>query len=228
MSKKITRRQFLTYTAAGIGVTALACGGLGTLAFHNPVDATFQKFSANSDPLNPYALVTYATRAGSTMEIARVIGMELENRGFSVDVCPIRQVKSIEGYNHIVIGSAVRMGTTLPEVSDFIIENQNSLEKIPLAFFAVHLQYDGEDEASQKARRAYLDAIRNQIRLQHEAFFTGVYDPTKVSFVDGLIGKMVKTPVGDFRDWPAIKDWGQSIFITSPISRIEDCYSMMT
>jgi menaquinone-dependent protoporphyrinogen oxidase len=228
MANNITRRQFLTYATAGIGVTALACSGLGTLAFRHPVDANFQKFSTVRDPTTPHALVTYASRAGSTMEIARVIAMELENRNLSVDICPIKQVKSLEGYSHVVIGSAVRMGTPLPEVTQFITDNQSSLAKTPFALFAVYLQNDGEDEASRKARLAYLDPIRNLISPQYEAFFTGVYDPTKVSFVEGLMGKSVHTPVGDFRNWSAIKGWGQSIFSNTPFASIESGYAMMT
>jgi hypothetical protein len=36
---------------------------------------------------------------------------------------------------------------------------------------------------------------------------------SKVSFLDGLIGKMVKSPEGDFRDWDAIHGWAQGILL---------------
>lgn len=212
MSKKITRREFLAYLAAGIGGTALTCGGLGTIAFRRPVDIHFRKFTSNRNPMNPIVLVTYASRAGSTMEIARTIALELEKRDFDFDICPIKQVNSLEGYSHVVIGSAIRMGSPLPEVIHFIKEHQSEFSDIPLACFAVHLQNDGDDEASRKARLAYLDPIRNQLRITHEACFTGVYDPEKVSYIERLMGKTVQTPVGDFRDWATIKDWGQAIF----------------
>lgn len=219
MSNNITRRQFLTHMAAGIGATTLTCAGLGAIASRRPVDIQFRKLAANRNTLNPIVLVTYATRAGSTMEIARIIALELEKRDFTVDICPIKQVNSLVGYSHVVIGSAIRMGSPLPEVTDFIEEHRSEFRGIPIACFAVHLQYIGEDEASQKARVAYLDPIRNQMRITHEAFFTGVYDPTKVSLIERLMGKTVHTPVGDFRDWAAIKDWGQSIFSISPTTK---------
>ncbi len=221
MSKIITRRQFLTYTAAGIGVTALTCAGMGAFATHRPVDIQYRKLAANRNPANPVALVTYASKAGSTMEIAQAIALELENRSFTVDICPIQQVNSLEGYSQIIMGSAIRMGSPLPEVNRFIEEHCSEFQKIPLACFAVHLQHDGEDEASRKARVAYLDPIRNQLQITHEAYFTGVYDPAKVTPIERLMGKMVKTPVGDFRDWAAIKGWAQSIFSNSPAARIE-------
>jgi len=210
--KTTTRRQFLAYAAAGVGVAALTCGGLGTLAFHRPTEVNFRKLSTNRNPTNPIVLVTYASRAGSTMEIARTLALELEKREFTVDISPIKQVASLESYSHVLIGSAIRMGSPLPEVTQFIEEHRSELLAIPLACFAVHLDNSGEDEVSRKARLAYLEPIRSQLRVTHEAFFTGVYDPAKVSSIDRLIGKMVKTPVGDFRDWPAIIDWGQSVF----------------
>lgn len=212
MSQNITRRQFLTYVAAGLGVGTLTCAGMGAVAFRRPVDVQFRKLAADRNPQKPIALVSYATRAGSTMEIARAIALELENRAFTVDISPIDRVTSLEGYSHVVLGSAIRMGSPLPEITRFIEEHYSEFQNIPLACFAVHLQYDGEDEASRKARLAYLEPIRSQLRLRHEAFFTGVYDPAKVSLIERLMGKMVKTPVGDFRDWAAIKAWGQTIF----------------
>lgn len=219
MSKKISRRQFLTYMAAGIGVTSLTCAGMGAIATRRPVDIQFRKLATNRNPLNPLVLVTYASRAGSTMEIARTIALELEKRDFVFDICPIKQVESLKGYSHVVIGSAIRMGSPLPEVTHFIEEHRSEFRDAPLAFFAVHLRYDGEDEASRKARLAYLDPIRIQLRITHEAYFTGVYDPAKVTPIERLMGEMVKTPVGDFRDWAAIKSWGQSIFSISPTTQ---------
>lgn len=224
MSKQISRRQFLIFMATGIGVTTLTCAGVGAIAARRPVDFHFRKLATNRNPMNPIVLVTYATRAGSTMEIARTIALELENRGFTVDINPIERVTSLKGYSHVVIGSAIRMGTPLREVTQFITEHSSEFHSIPLAFFAVYLQNSGEDEASMKARLAYLDPIRSQLRITHEAYFTGVYDPDNVSYLERLMGELVKTPIGDFRDWVAIKDWGQSIFsgapTTQPLSRV--------
>lgn len=182
------------------------------LAFRRPVDFSNLKLAANRNPMIPLVLVTYATRAGSTMEIAQAIALELEKRSFAVNYCPIQQVTNLEDYSYVVIGSAIRIAAPLPEVTQFIEDHHASLRGIPLAFFAVYLQNSGEDEASQQARLAYLDLIRKLLPIQHEAFFTGVFDPTKLSFAEGLIARMKRAPTGDFRNWEAISEWGQSIF----------------
>jgi len=212
MSEKITRRQFLKYTASGIGAATLSCSGLGALAFRRPVSGYYRKLAADRNPANPAVLVTYASRAGSTIEIAQAIAFEMEKRSFIVDISPVNQVTDLKGYSFVVIGSAIRMSAPLSEAIEFVEQFRDTLCSIPTAFFAVYLMNYASDEASCKARLAYLNTIRHLLSLQHEAFFTGVFDPAKVTFIEGLMGKMMESPIGDFRDWAAISNWGQSIF----------------
>ena len=59
---------------------------------------------------------------------------------------------------------------------------------------------------SPPAKRVQLfaDLLRKFVTPKIAAFFAGVGNWKKASFLEGLIGKMVKAPEGDFRDWPAI------------------------
>ena len=157
-------------------------------------------------------LVTYASRAGSTREIAEAVAADLASRGFTVDLLPIKQVGRLDGYSAVVIGSAVRMSSWLPEATKFVQQNAAALNRMPTAFFSVHLMNLGDDEASRKARGVYLDAVRKHVQPRHETLFAGVGDMAKVSFIEGLIGKLVKSPEGDFRDWKAIHAWAADIF----------------
>jgi menaquinone-dependent protoporphyrinogen oxidase len=157
-------------------------------------------------------LVTYASRAGSTEEIAEVVAADLIRRGFTVDLLPVKQASRLDGYSAVVIGSAVRMGSWLPEAVKFVQQNAAALNRLPTAFFSVHLMNLGEDEASRKARGIYLDTVRKHVQPRHEALFAGVGDMAKVSFIEGLIGKLVKSPEGDFRDWKVIHAWAADIF----------------
>jgi menaquinone-dependent protoporphyrinogen oxidase len=70
-------------------------------------------------------LVTYATRAGSTVEVAAAIGETLRGSGFSVDVKPVKEKPSVEGYQAVVVGSAIRLGSWLPEAVNFVKNNQD-------------------------------------------------------------------------------------------------------
>lgn len=161
--------------------------------------------------MNPKVLVTYATRCGSTAEIAQAVADELANRGFAVDIRPVQQVNQVDKYGAVVIGSAVRFGQVLPEAVKFIEQNHIQLNEMPTAIFAVHIMNMGNDETDRQARQAYLDPARNLIAPQSEAFFTGVGDPQKVSFIERLLAKAVKSPEGDFRDWDAIRGWAKNL-----------------
>ena len=111
----------------------------------------------------------------------------------------------------MVIGSCVRMGQWLPEAVKFVEQQRERLSQIPIAYFAVHLMNMRDDETSRKQRLAYLDPVRRLVAPRKEAFFAGVGDWKKVNFLESLIGKAVKAPNGDFRDWKAVRAWAEEL-----------------
>ena len=156
-------------------------------------------------------LVTYATKLGSTTEIARVIGKTISQKGIMVDVTPIQNVTTISNYAKIIIGSAVRMGSWLPEAMNFVKKQQNHLKNIPTAIFTVHILNQGDDPESEKERLAYTIPIREIVAPKTEAFFPGKIDSAELSFLERLLFKAVKSPSGDFRNWEEIQDWAKHL-----------------
>ena len=55
-------------------------------------------------------LVAYATKHGSTAEIAEAIGADLRERGHAVDVTSAHDVHDVSTYDAVVVGSAVYLG----------------------------------------------------------------------------------------------------------------------
>jgi menaquinone-dependent protoporphyrinogen oxidase len=110
--------------------------------------------------MNPHVLVTYATKAGSTVAVADAIGDVLAARGFGVTIKPVKDKPSLDGYQAVVIGSAIRMGSWLPEAMVCARDNQARLSELPTAIFTVHLLNTGDDAASQAARQAYTAPVR--------------------------------------------------------------------
>ena len=156
-------------------------------------------------------LVAYATRAGSTAEIASVIGETLAAHGAAVDVLPLNNVTSLADYQAVVIGSAIRFGGWLPEAVKFVEQNREALSQRPLAIFAAHILNMDDDETSRQNRQLYLEPVRKLVTPRVEAWFAGVGDPKKVSFVERQLYKMVKAPQGDYRNWPAVRAWAESL-----------------
>jgi menaquinone-dependent protoporphyrinogen oxidase len=154
-------------------------------------------------------LVTYATRAGSTAEVAQAIAEVLRARseGENVDVAPVKEVKDLSPYRAVIVGSAIRMGSWLPEAVEFVTKNQAALDKVPTAFFLVS-GYLKDDTPEMRAKvSAFLDPVRAMVKPGKEGLFAGKMDYSKITFLDRLIAKMVKSVEGDWRNWDQIRAW---------------------
>jgi len=57
-----------------------------------------------------------------------------------------------------------------------------------------------------------LNTVRPLLNPIDEVYFAGRIDFEALSFVDRLMVKMVKSPIGDFRDWDGIRAWSSAIF----------------
>jgi menaquinone-dependent protoporphyrinogen oxidase len=111
----------------------------------------------------------------------------------------------------VIIGSAIRQGNWLPEAIKFVKMNQEALGRVRVALFTVHMLNRGDDEQSRLNREAYLDALRPWVLPVDHVFFPGKIDPERLSFIDRLMVRMVKSPMGDFRDWDEIGGWAQNV-----------------
>ena len=68
--------------------------------------------------MNDKILVTFASRAGSTAEVAKAIGKALSDSGAQVDVLAMRDVQDLAPYRAVVAGSAIRKKKWLPEAGE--------------------------------------------------------------------------------------------------------------
>ncbi|MBN1577179.1 MAG: flavodoxin domain-containing protein [Chitinispirillaceae bacterium] len=157
-------------------------------------------------------LVLYATRAGSTREIAESIGELLNESGMQAEVLPVKKARSFEEYDAVVLGTAVRMGMLMPEMVRFIRKKKSPLAQYPVAAFAVCCSMKKEISEHHLAAEGFLDPIRREISLISEGLFAGKMDYLKLGFFARfIVKKMVKSPEGDFRDWRKIQKWTEAL-----------------
>ncbi len=158
-------------------------------------------------------LVTYATRAGSTVQIAEEIGQALSARGAVVDVLPVKKVNGVAEYDAVVVGSAIRMGRWLPEAFDFVKANRSVLAGRPTAYFLVSgFLRDDTPEMRQKVL-GFLDPVRAILEPVGIGLFAGEMDYSKLPWLDRTIAKSVGSYEGDWRNWEAIRSWAASLAI---------------
>lgn len=160
---------------------------------------------------NPRVLLAYVTKAGSTAETAVRLGAVIAQRGFAVDVLPLDKVGDLAAYSTVILGSAVRMGMLLPEMTKFIQAHENELKQKTFNIFIVCMTMHEETPEALEKSQAILDPVRTLLTPASEGLFAGTMNRKKLSIADRLIANMVKVPEGDFRDWEKIEGWAQSV-----------------
>lgn len=156
-------------------------------------------------------LVAYASKCGSTGEVAQAIAQQLCSHGATVDVRRVEEAHDVAGYDAFVIGSAIRMGSWLGEARQFVEKNAAALTAAPTAFFTVHMLNTDDSEESRTNRAAYVAPIHTIVQPQAEAFFAGKLEMSKMSFLDRMISKLMKAQDEDRRDWKAITQWADQV-----------------
>ena len=164
-------------------------------------------------------LVAYATRYGSTREVAESIAQTLRERSLEVDVLPISQVGSLEQYRTVVLGTPLYIGSWLKDFGRFLTRNQAALSTRTVAVFGLGPCIDPTSEAERKSARDQLDAQLAKLAwLKPVAvtMFGGKYDPAKLRGLDKVIAVLPASPLHnvsatDARDWDAIRAWAEGL-----------------
>jgi menaquinone-dependent protoporphyrinogen oxidase len=81
-------------------------------------------------------LVTAATRYGATGEIAQAIGEVFTERGWDALVVPPDQVKAVDSFDVVVLGSAVYAGHWLKPARELVDRSGDALAARPVWLFS--------------------------------------------------------------------------------------------
>jgi menaquinone-dependent protoporphyrinogen oxidase len=157
-------------------------------------------------------LVAYATKNGSTEEVAEAVAATLREGGLEVEIRRAREVRTLEGYRGVVLGAPLYMFRWHKDARGFMARQRDGLMGRRTAVFALGPLHD--DEKDRLEVRAQLDkelAKFTWLAPVAVAIFGGKFDPAKLTFPYNLIPALKRMPVSDIRDWPAIRAWADSI-----------------
>lgn len=158
-------------------------------------------------------LVAYASKYGSTKEIAERLAVELGKQGHMAEALPLRSAIELARYDAFVIGSAVFYGKWMGEATDFVKRNAFILNSRPAWLFSsgpigAKDKFGGDQrERAVPAEIADLTAL---VRARGHRVFYGRLDKKAVGRFDGLIARAIGAE-GDFRDWADIAGWASEI-----------------
>jgi menaquinone-dependent protoporphyrinogen oxidase len=153
-------------------------------------------------------LVSAASRHGATREIASAIADGLERCGVDALAVPIEHVEELEGYDAVVLGSAVYMGHWL-EPAIRLAEGVALAGPRPVWLFSSGPIGSPDplphDEAVDVARLLEATAAH-----EHRVF-AGRLDRKLLKFRERAVVAALHVQEGDFRDWDAIDAWAGEI-----------------
>ena len=154
-------------------------------------------------------LVVYASRMGSTREIAEAIGAQLSSRGFPVAVAAAADAAPARSFDAVILGSAVYMGRWDFDALDYLRRQSDDLSDRPTWLF----QSGPTGPAKENARTHTPRAVRrlcHQIGLAEPMTFAGNLDHSRAK---GWLARWVSNGelAGDFRDWDLIRGWADAI-----------------
>lgn len=160
-------------------------------------------------------LIAVASRHGSTREIADAIAHELRACGHTVEVRNAGDVSTLEQrYDAAIVGSAIYMGSWLPDARRFVERNREWLAAMPVWLFSSGPL--GRDDPQPSGDPAHLEEMMQATGAREHCIFVGRLDTGELRLGERLAVKMVKAPDGDFRDWTAIRAWAREIALALP------------
>ncbi len=153
-------------------------------------------------------LLAYATRFGSTQEVAESVAAALREAGLKVDLRLMREVESLDQYDGVVLGAAIYNTKWHADAHQFLSQHQAALQHMPVAIFTLG-PLSNSVAAMRNSRRQLDKELAKYAWLKPVALevFPGKYDPTKpgMNFFERLL------PTRDYRDWAVIRTWANAL-----------------
>lgn len=186
-------------------------------------------------------LVTYATMAGSTVDVAQAVTEEIASSGIQVDVLPISEVDDLQPYDAVVVGGPMIMGWHRSALR-FLKKHRKALQHIPLAVFVMAMSLTQTGEMNVEGIPVYLDEKlpkppADEERLNFRERYARLVNylnpilkairPAKPASIGVFGGRLeygrlkwwavlfvmlvIQAPAGDRRNWTAIRSWAAGL-----------------
>jgi menaquinone-dependent protoporphyrinogen oxidase len=157
-------------------------------------------------------LVAYASKYGSTKEIAEHIALILRGEGLAVDVKDAETVSSLQVYHAVVVGSALYFDNWLPAARELLESFQDELTSKSVWLFSSGITGEGDfREVIGWYYPENLKDIVKTIQPKEIALFGGKVESKNLELEDWLVNPGVRVDVGDYRNWSEIEAWAAQI-----------------
>jgi menaquinone-dependent protoporphyrinogen oxidase len=153
-------------------------------------------------------LVTVASRQGATKEIAERIGEVLSAAGLGATVEPVEAVGNVDGFDAVVLGSAVRIGHWIEPARRFVRDQGAALATRPVWLFSSGPIGNPPKPTGDPIEIGELMAT---LHARDHRVFAGKLEKEGLGLAERAIVAAVRAEEGDFRPWAEIDAWAAGI-----------------
>ena len=162
--------------------------------------------------IGTHVLIAYASKNGSTEEIARRIADELEHDGLSVDCLEAGSVRDLGDYGAVILGSAVYAKRWRRSARGFLRRHQRALSGLPWWVFSSGPV--GEPKAVDARMAGWLEPPKTMDKAERlgartHVVFGGRVPARPHNFVERAMAKNTPPEFADRRNWEEIKGWAR-------------------
>ena len=161
-------------------------------------------------------LIVYASKHGSTEQVARGIGEKLRGLGLTTTIEPAGEVDDLNGFRSVVLGGSIYMGRWHHDAKAFLKRHRDALDHLPFAVFALGPGKDTPEDF-EASRHQLEHALEKTPGLEPRAVavFGGVIDPEKLHF------PFSHKRQTDLRDWTEIRSWAAALPAELELEEVE-------
>jgi menaquinone-dependent protoporphyrinogen oxidase len=147
-------------------------------------------------------LIAYATKHGSTHEVAEFVAAHLADAGVEAHTLPADRVRSLDEFEAVVLGAPLYMGRWHRDARAFLRRFGPELASRPFAVFALGPVKDEAKQWEEAREQLYLTlAHAPGVEPVTVGLFGGAIVPETLHFPFSHV------PAGDLRDWDEIREW---------------------
>jgi menaquinone-dependent protoporphyrinogen oxidase len=159
-------------------------------------------------------LVVVATEHGATRGIAEAIARELSeddagpSTGLTVALQDAEHAPAPTGYDAVVVGSAVYAGRWREAARDWVGAHAAALRERPVWLFSsgpIGSPPFPTDEPHD------VHPLTQLVGARGHQVFAGRLDKNLLSFGERAMVTAMRAPLGDFRDWDAVRAWAREV-----------------
>ena len=155
-----------------------------------------------------HILVTAASKHGATDEVAAPVAKRIEASGITVDRLAPADVTSVEGYDAVIVGSAVYILQWMPEAHDFMERFKDDLPVGQVWAFSVGMNGVPKHSRQDGSR---VGPLLTHVKVPRPAYFRGAlqaFPPVPARAFGRAPGRCRR---GGLPRWEAVDQWADEI-----------------